>query len=117
MNEINELNDDLINDLFELDTSWVDEFDKNDNEYKSYYNEELTFINLHCIYINKNSEISKIHEEKILFKTPGTLSREEVIGPVDPQPGELTTALREELTGIQYGLIPDRHNWLVKLSS
>jgi branched-chain amino acid aminotransferase len=44
-------------------------------------------------------------------------SREEVIGPVDPQPGELTTALREELTGIQYGLVPDRHNWLVKLSS
>jgi hypothetical protein len=80
MNEINELNDELIDDLFELDTSWVDEFDKNDNEYKSYYNEELTFINLHCIYINKNSEISKVHEEKILFKTPGTLSREEVIG-------------------------------------
>jgi len=44
-------------------------------------------------------------------------SREEVIGPEDPQPGELTTALREELTGIQYGLVPDRHNWLVKLSS
>ena len=77
---MNELNDELTNDLFELDTSWVDEFDKNDNEYKSYYNEELTFINLHCIYINKNSEISKVHEEKILFKTPGTLSREEVIG-------------------------------------
>lgn len=85
MNEMNELNDEFNNelfndDLFELDTSWVDEFDKNDNEYKSYYNEELTFINLHCIYINKNSEISKVHEEKILFKTPGTLSREEVIG-------------------------------------
>jgi hypothetical protein len=88
MNEMNELNDklnneltnDLFNDLFELDTSWIDEFDKNDNEYKSYYNEEITFINLHCIYINKNSEISKVHEEKILFKTPGTLSREEVIG-------------------------------------
>ena len=69
MNELNdELNDELFNDLFELDTSWVDEFDKNDNEYKSYYNEEITFINLHCIYINKNSEISKVHEEKILFK-------------------------------------------------
>ena len=85
MNEMNELNDELNNvlfndDLFELDTSWFDEFDKNDNEYKSYYNEELTFINLHCIYINKNSEIIKVHEEKILFKTPGTLSREEVIG-------------------------------------
>ena len=43
MNELNdELNDEFTNDLFELDTSWVDEFDKNDNEYKSYYNEELT---------------------------------------------------------------------------
>jgi len=33
----------------------------------------------------------------------------------DGQPGKLTMELREELTGIQYGLIPDRHNWMVRL--
>ena len=42
-------------------------------------------------------------------------SREEIIGPENPQPGELTVSLRQELTGIQYGRVADRHNWLVKL--
>jgi hypothetical protein len=73
---MNELNDDLL----ELDTSWLDEFEKTDNDYKSYYAEDVSFINLHCIYINNFNEITKVHEEKILFKTPGLLSREEVLG-------------------------------------
>lgn len=29
--------------------------------------------------------------------------------------GETTLALREELTGIQYGRVPDRHGWLTRL--
>jgi len=33
----------------------------------------------------------------------------------DGQPGKLTMELREELTGIQYGLLPDRHHWLTRL--
>ena len=74
---MNQLNDD---DLFELDTSWIDEFEKMDNDYKSYYAEDVSFINLHCIYINNLNEITKVHEEKILFKTPGLLTREEVLG-------------------------------------
>ena len=32
------------------------------------------------------------------------------------EPGALTVALREELTGIQYGTVPDRHNWMLKLA-
>jgi branched-chain amino acid aminotransferase len=43
-------------------------------------------------------------------------SREETIGEENPAPGELTVSLREELTGIQYGTVADRHNWLVKLA-
>ena len=31
------------------------------------------------------------------------------------EPGEVTVALRKELTGIQYGTVPDRHNWMLKL--
>ncbi|MDU6927161.1 MAG: branched chain amino acid aminotransferase, partial [Dermabacter sp.] len=29
--------------------------------------------------------------------------------------GEVTMALREELTGIQYGRVEDRHGWLTRL--
>ncbi|MEN9737048.1 MAG: hypothetical protein RJA26_281 [Actinomycetota bacterium] len=43
-------------------------------------------------------------------------SRLETIGDEDAPAGELTVSLRQELTGIQYGLVEDRHNWLVKLS-
>ena len=43
-------------------------------------------------------------------------SRVETIGSADAAPGALTASLREELTGIQYGKVADRHNWLVKLS-
>lgn len=43
-------------------------------------------------------------------------SREEEIGSADSEPGALTVALREELTGIQYGRIEDRHSWMYRLS-
>lgn len=39
---------------------------------------------------------------------------EVVVG--DGGSGKTTMALREELTGIQYGRIPDRHNWLHRLA-
>ena len=35
---------------------------------------------------------------------------------ISEQPGELTASLRSELTGIQYGTVPDRHNWMHKLA-
>lgn len=38
------------------------------------------------------------------------------IGDITAPAGELTLALRQELTDIQYGRIPDRHNWLTRLA-
>ena len=43
-------------------------------------------------------------------------SKNETIGSADAEPGKLTVSLREELTGIQYGTVEDRHNWLYKLA-
>lgn len=42
-------------------------------------------------------------------------SPSEVIGNVDAPAGEITMALRKELTDIQYGRLPDRHGWLTRL--
>ena len=39
------------------------------------------------------------------------------IGDEDAVPGELTMSLREELTDIQYGRLPDKHNWLTRLDA
>ncbi|HEY7853783.1 MAG TPA: branched-chain amino acid aminotransferase [Aquiluna sp.] len=42
-------------------------------------------------------------------------SREEEIK-ISDEPGELTASIRSELTGIQYGLLEDRHGWMHKLA-
>jgi branched-chain amino acid aminotransferase len=37
------------------------------------------------------------------------------VGDLDAPAGEVTMAIRKELTDIQYGRLPDRHGWLVRL--
>ena len=44
-------------------------------------------------------------------------SREGNIGDPNAEPGELTASLRNELTGIQYGTVADRHGWMLKLAN
>ena len=41
--------------------------------------------------------------------------RDFAVGDAGAPAGEVTMAIRKELTDIQYGKIPDRHGWLVKL--
>jgi len=60
MNSINDEND-------EIDTEWIREFEKIDNNYKDLYLEDLSFIVLICIYINNENEIIKIKKEKIMM--------------------------------------------------
>ena len=81
-NEQNNINysDNKQSDYIEdLDMSWINEFEKIDNEYKMYYTEDLSFIKIHSIYVNDNDEIEKIKEEKILLKTLGILEKEELL--------------------------------------
>ena len=37
------------------------------------------------------------------------------VGDINAPAGEVTMAIRKELTDIQYGRLPDRHGWLVRL--
>jgi hypothetical protein len=68
--------DDEIEDL---DNSWLEEFEKLDNEYKNYYTEDLSFIKVSSLYVNKENNIEKLREEKYLLKIPGFLQKEELI--------------------------------------
>ena len=67
------------NTIEDLDLSWINEFEKIDNEYKIYYSEELSFIRIHSIYVNSNNEIEKVREEKLLLRVPGVLQKEELL--------------------------------------
>lgn len=73
------MQDELNNNIEELDSTWLQEFQNLDNEYKNYYTEELSFIRVHSIYVNKNNEIEKMKEEKLLLKKSGILQKEELL--------------------------------------
>jgi len=63
----------------ELDDNWIVEFEKQDLDYKSYYKEDINFINLHFIYINEANFIEKMKEETYFLKITNNLSREELL--------------------------------------
>ena len=63
-----------------MDTSWINEFEKVDKDYASFYLEDLTYIKVTILYINNSNEIEKIKEEKIIMSKPNCISREEIIG-------------------------------------
>ena len=73
------MQDELNDNIEELDSTWLQEFQNLDNEYKNYYTEELSFVRIHSVYVNKNNEIEKIKEEKLLIKNAGILLKEELL--------------------------------------
>jgi hypothetical protein len=64
----------------ELDTSWINEFNKIDKLYQVYYLDDIYEIQIHFVYIDTLSNISNIKKEKFILNTINYISREEIIG-------------------------------------
>jgi hypothetical protein len=71
----NEMNDSID----DLDNTWLNEFENLDNNYKHYYTEDITFIRIHSVYVNKDNTVEKIKEEKIFLKTPNILPKDDLL--------------------------------------
>ena len=63
-----------------IDTKWIDDFEKEESEYLSYYNENISYLKVFYIYINTESEIHKIKEEKIHLLVENCITKNELIG-------------------------------------
>ena len=63
-----------------LDDEWIKTFENNDKLYQEFYKDDLYYINLRTIYINRNNEIDKIKNESFLLTEPNKISREEILG-------------------------------------
>jgi len=64
----------------ELNDDWINEFDKTENLYKDFYKDNLYYINIDFIYINRLNEIEKIKQDSILLSIPNSITRDELIG-------------------------------------
>ena len=71
---------DFENNNDDFDADWINEFEKVDKDYASFYLEDLNYVKVTIIYINSNNELEKIKEEKLLLRKTNNISREEIIG-------------------------------------
>jgi hypothetical protein len=62
-----------------LDDEWIVHFEKTDKLYEHFYKDDVYYINVRVIYINRENEIDKIKHESLLMKNVNKISREEVI--------------------------------------
>jgi hypothetical protein len=63
----------------DLDMSWAEDFLEEDTKYADFYEENVTFIQLRILYVDKNSEIIKVKQEMIQLMSPNCVSREELL--------------------------------------
>lgn len=63
-----------------LDDEWIKNFENNDKLYQDFYKDDLYYINLRVIYINRNNEIDKIKNQCYLLKNPNKILHEELLG-------------------------------------
>ena len=66
-------------DYIELNDDWISEFEKTDKLYQDFYRDDLYYINLKLIYVNRANEIEKIKQESFLMSIPNFISREEIL--------------------------------------
>jgi len=65
---------------YNLDDEWINNFEKTDKLYEDFYKDDLYYINLRVIYVNRYNEIDKIKHETILLTNKNTISQEEFLG-------------------------------------
>jgi hypothetical protein len=62
-----------------LDDDWIYNFENSDKLYKDFYKDDLYYINLRVLYINRENEIDKIKQESLLMSKPNTIFYNEIL--------------------------------------
>ena len=62
----------------DLDTDWIEEYEKMEGEYNDFYKEQLESVNLFLVYVNRENEVFHIKNENILLED-GVLKKENLI--------------------------------------
>ena len=66
-------------DYIELNDDWISNFEKIDKLYQDFYRDDLYYINLKFVYVNRDNKIEKIKKESFLMSIPNLVTREEML--------------------------------------
>lgn len=62
-----------------LNDDFMVEFEKSDKLYQDFYKDDVYFVGLKFIYVNRSNEIEKIVTDTFLLSTPNYIIREEIL--------------------------------------
>jgi len=62
-----------------LNDDFMVEFEKTDKLYQDFYKDDVYFVGLKFIYVNRSNEIEKIVTDTFLLSTPNYIIREEIL--------------------------------------
>ena len=62
----------------ELDSSWIDNFERSEQEYSCFYKEKIESIKLNYIYVDEKNSINNIHQETLLLDN-GKIDKDKMI--------------------------------------
>jgi hypothetical protein len=62
-----------------LNDDWINHFEKNDKLYQHFYKDDLYYVNLKLLYVNRENELEKVKQESFFMSSPNKISREEML--------------------------------------
>ena len=62
-------------DFNKLNGDWISNFEKTDKLYEDFYKDDVYYVNLKYVYINRSNEIEKINQESFFMSTPNLITR------------------------------------------
>lgn len=62
-----------------LDDDWIDKFDRVDELYKDFYKDDVYYVGLKLLYVNRGNDLEKIKETTFLMSKPNCITREEIL--------------------------------------
>ena len=62
-----------------LNTDWIDEYEERERQYADFYEEPVSTINVHFVYVNRNNEIEKIKMENMTVDDDQTIKKERLL--------------------------------------
>ena len=97
-------------DMMDMDTDWIEEYENEDNSYELFYPNTLSNIKVNILYVNKINELEKVREEMIYLSVPNRITKEVMLRLIKSY--DINDSIKYKLVSILVYNIDIQHNEL-----
>lgn len=91
----------------ELDNKWIENYETKEIEYNDFYKDDIKYIKIYSLHINKNLILENINEENFILENNNVLKKHELISIINKYKNNKTVKL---LSILKYNINLDSDN-------